>query len=227
MKNDKQNGRYVNSRLYVYWRKNVAVASSINNKGRIVITNGTRTKRVLSTEIESYIDAGWVYGQFSSPETTAARQNANSKRKGYSWITKDGHSKQVTSDELPCAIADGWIQERIVNMAAAKGKHRIKVNGKCKFVDEIPAGANLESIVSHNLGAKAYNDGHKNIYLLPEDDIPLGFVIGGLPRTNEHLRWFNDGSKNYLIKPSLAGLLTKGRLKWIKTQYADCQQQIP
>jgi hypothetical protein len=44
-------------------------------------------------------------------------------------------------------------------------------------------------------GKKCYNNGVKNKFFLPSDEIPEGYVLGVLNKR----KWYNNGTKNILI----------------------------
>lgn len=198
---DRHGKRYVNAKLYEYYRKNIGKLLSENNTGKITVKKNNNTKFIVKKDLEKYISDGWVLGQYSTEETREARVQANKKRSGFIWIHNDTTSMHIRSDELNTYILSGWIRGRgkhvimntkglksinknIASQKIAKTKTRMKLNDIIKYIENelvdeyISDGWSIDKMPYHK-GKKCYNNGKENFLLYPSDivgrtDLQLG-----------------------------------------------------
>ena len=191
---DRHGKRYVNSRLYEYYRKNIGKLLSENNTGKITVKKNNNTKFIVKKDLEKYINAGWVLGQYSTEETREARVQANKKRSGFIWIHNDTTSMHIRSDELDTYISSGWIRGR--------GKHA-NVNS---------TNNNIELLIKHNkeralTTKRMINEKTKQIKYVKLDEVENYINNGWTFKIIRHAvgkKWYNDGINEYMIFPNEA-----------------------
>lgn len=189
---DPHGNRYVNSRLYEYYRKNIGKLLSENNTGKITIKKNNNTKFINKKDLEKYIKEGWVLGQYSTEETREARVQANKKRSGFIWIHNDKTSMQIRKNELDTYILSGWIRGR--------GKHA-NVNS---------ANNNIELLIKNNkeralTTKRMINEKTKQIKYVKSDEVENYINNGWTFKIVSHAvgkKWYNDGINEYMIFPN-------------------------
>lgn len=189
--------RYINSKLYDYYRKNIGILISESKTGRIPIKNENSTKFIFKNELEQYLANGWMIGQYSSPKTTLARQTSNINRAGFVWINDSTKSMHIRKDELDKYISEGWLKGR----------------GKCINTSNLKGNPDAKASQARRAReCSIMNKSHKNKYVKNElisEYLNEGWVLGAF-RITKNLKAFNDGIRNYML-PYTEGI-SKGYL---------------
>lgn len=94
------------------------------------VNNGIISKRIKKTELQKYMDSGWVRGRIKFKRikpTAETRQKMSKSKKGrpanqgsidffknnkHYWISKDGKTKQIFEKDLQKYLDDGWVRGR-------------------------------------------------------------------------------------------------------------------
>lgn len=191
---DRHGKRYVNAKLYEYYRKNIGKLISENNTGKVSVMKNNITKFINKEETNMYISDGWVLGQYSTEETRASRVQANIKRSGFIWIHNAKTSMQIRKDELDTYISSGWSRGR--------GKHA-NVN---------TANNNIELLIKHNkeralTTKRMINEKTNQIKYVKLDEVENYINNGWTFKIVSHAvgkKWYNDGINEYMIFPNEA-----------------------
>lgn len=129
---------------------------SQQQKGRVWLNNGSMNIRVPSSQVQSYLDQGWVQGRFGSrsPESRALTSEQSKDR---IWLTDGNKNLFVKPDQVESLQSEGWTQGRSnVKPVAQEARDR--------------SGAKRH-------GRVWATDGTDNLLVSPEE-IPEGWYIG-------------------------------------------------
>ena len=155
------------SKHFELYRKRVVRLMSITMKGMfkdyLWINNSIETKRIKSSNIESYLQSGWVLGRlyFERPKVQA--------------ITNGFENKRVLHDEVDFWLAQGWTKGKFKTnqIRVTDGKTNKQVNP-----NNIPEGFSPGSWLNTATGRKWVTNGKEDLYLKIGEECPAGFIPG-------------------------------------------------
>lgn len=202
------NKRYINSKLYAYFRKNVSGLMKNLRKDKIRIKKGDVTREVHKNKLKTFLDSGWVVGAASTESAKISRALANKKRAGNvvcMHFPGDTTYFQVQKDGIQEMIQKGAVIGKVFSTEARKQmseKQRIAKTGMKAITN---------GIVTKRVGEVEFDKLIKQGWwpgIHHEQQNRGGFVRTGTA-------FFNDGIKNYRMLPKEAEMigLQRGRLK--------------
>ena len=125
----------INSRQYEILRKEAIELTASFNRKAIFISKGNKSKRILPSKLDEYINSGWVVGRLN----IRGNSNLGKHSKGSFWIHKNFDNKMIHEDEWTSFRKNGWKKGRNQKysdeyrkkLATVKNKKQIN-NGKIK-----------------------------------------------------------------------------------------------
>lgn len=211
---DKHGNRYINSKLYEYYRKNIGKLLSDYKTGKISIYKNKKTKYIEKIEMDKFLNDGWMLGQYSSESTKNARIISNVNRSGFIWIHNEKTSMQIRKDEYDNYSKNGWSRGR--------GSHikEYKVTTTLKKVTMLQERSKNSTRMCKDNIIKYIKNEHVN------EHVQNGWSFMGMP-TQKGKMWCNDTKKSFLLfhhEIVERGLLF-GRIKTTQTKLANTSNQ--
>jgi hypothetical protein len=173
--------------------------------GYKVVNNGIINKQVPNSDIDKYLDAGWMLGYTPNVRRiTSDRLIGNHNTLNHKWVNKDGVETSVKSEDYQSYLDSGWLPGRITSIIPSnRGKIAINNGTTNKYV----GGSELDKWLSDGwlLGSKWYSKGK------------------GIPLSDDHKKNLRRPNKKYLFKRpdgttiilSKPGTVLKTHTDWI------------
>lgn len=138
-------------------------------KDTMWVNNGTKSKRIVETELTTYINNGWEIGRHSFT------------RKKHICVNKDGVTKNIDPLHKNQYLLDGWAlgQAPSSKICVTNGIKNIHVDP-----NNIPDGYMIGSCQKTQSGRKWVTNGVIDVYLKAVQDVPEGWTEG---RSNKKL----------------------------------------